>query len=64
MVVAAEVIEVMERSGMKGIYRVRCQAKDDMGRTKVLIRNVMGPVKVGDKLMIREVDMDTAVTIG
>ena len=63
MAIEAEVINVMGKFGLKGVYRVRCQAKDSKGRTKVLVRNVVGPVRVGDILMINEIEMDTAVSI-
>ncbi|MBW6451511.1 MAG: 30S ribosomal protein S28e [DPANN group archaeon] len=63
MAIEADVITVMGKFGLKGVYRVRCQAKDTKGRTKILVRNVVGPIRVGDKLMISEIDMDTAVSI-
>ena len=51
----------MGRSGAKGVTRVRCTVVDEVSkRNKVLIRNVMGSVRVGDVLMVKESDMEDA----
>ena len=60
MAVPAEVIAILSKSGAKGITRVRCKIIGDVHKDKVLVRNVMGPVKVGDVLMIQEADMEVA----
>ena len=56
--VPAEVIAVLGRMGVKGVSRVRCRIKEENGRDKVLMRNVVGPVRVGDILMLKETEMD------
>ncbi len=63
MALPAKVIHIMGRSGAKGVTRVRCTVVDDLKRNKVLVRNVVGSVRVGDILMVKESDMEDAGVI-
>ncbi|MEK6918176.1 MAG: 30S ribosomal protein S28e [Nanoarchaeota archaeon] len=58
-VVPATVQEVIGRTGFRGeITQIKClvQAGKDKGRS--MRRNVKGPIKIGDTLMLRETEIE------
>jgi small subunit ribosomal protein S28e len=51
----AEVIEVVGKTGMHGeAMQVKCRIKEGENQGRIIARNVLGPVRVGDVLQLRE----------
>jgi small subunit ribosomal protein S28e len=59
MAVPAEVLRVLGRMGIKGVSRVRCKVLDGPDKDKILTRNVVGPIREGDVIMVKETEMES-----
>jgi small subunit ribosomal protein S28e len=57
--VRATVEELVGRTGARGeATQVRCKILDGRDTNKVIRRNVKGPVRIGDVLMLRETEIE------
>jgi small subunit ribosomal protein S28e len=51
----AEVIEVVGKTGMHGeAMQVKCRLREGSNQGRIITRNVLGPVREGDVLQLRE----------
>lgn len=59
MAFPATVEEVIGRTGTRGeAIQIRCKILEGRDTNKVIRRNVKGPVRVGDTLMLRETEIE------
>ena len=57
--VPASVEEIIGRTGTRGeATQVRCRILDGIDKSKVIRRNLRGPVQIGDILMLRETEIE------
>ncbi|MCJ7450568.1 MAG: 30S ribosomal protein S28e [Candidatus Nanohaloarchaeota archaeon QJJ-9] len=58
MAVAAKVLQVLGEQSHRGVEKVRCKIIEGDEEGKILVRNVMGPIRENDIVMLQETEME------
>ena len=56
--IPAQVTQVLGSMGLRGVVRVRCKLLSGRDKDKSISRSVLGPVREGDIILLKEVEME------
>lgn len=61
----AQVVEIVGRVGVRGeAIQVRCKILEGRDKGKIMRRNVRGPIRIDDILMLKETELEAAAMTG
>jgi small subunit ribosomal protein S28e len=60
MSTSAVVTHLLGRMGVKGVSKVRCKVLEGDDKDKIITRNVLGPVRTGDIVLLKDTTMDAS----
>lgn len=60
MATPAIVTHLLGRMGVKGVGKVRCKVLEGDDKDKIIMRNVVGPIRIGDIVFLKDTQMDAS----